>query len=356
MALGDKHKDWDFLERHRDLVLDNKGFSLHTSVADKIEALAEDIWRFRRVIQKPGGNTFSQCIPWSHPVDTLIYGSWCLGGAFAFVALCATYGIQARHVSMWGHSAAEVHLGGRWRYVESIQRFGENGNNLPSASFAEVVLDPLNPEYGFCPEQQCVYWQTWPQCYSVHADGLWLHEKRKTVLCPQTVRSLYPVWESPGFKSNNEYAYELLPAADAEVSHEFVLRSGQAMRRRFWIGALDQTRRLTAYFHGGSHGNWPGRKVSDDGGDWFAAVNGGVRPLKENGGWRIQQKPGNSWALEVPLPLENLQENAWNTITLGCRGAGDKYVCLAGYAPLEHEAEACFCANVALDEVPAQAD
>jgi hypothetical protein len=350
VCMGDTAKEWDFLERHRDLVFDNKGFSMHTPVAEKVAALAEDIWLFRREIQKPGGNTFSQCIPWSHPVDTLVYGSWCLGGAYALIALCATIGVQARHVSMWGHSAAEVHLGGRWRYVESIHRFGTGGNNLPDASFAEIILDPTNPDYGFSEAQSQVYWQTWAQQYTVHADGLWVQQKRAAVLCPQTVRALYPAWDEPRFKSDSEYCYELLPAVVGTTSQQFVLRRGQAMRRRFWLGSLASTRRLTAYFHGGRHGPWPERNVPADGGDWFVAVNDRIMPIRDNGGWDIQERPGalqGGWTHRVELPMDILRENAWNTVAIGCPGGGDEYICLTGYPPLEHPVEASFCPDTA---------
>ncbi|MFW6367359.1 MAG: hypothetical protein ACOC0L_01705 [bacterium] len=356
VALQDQQKDWDFLERHRDLVLDNKGFSLHTCAADKLHALAEDIWQFRRQIQKPGGNTFSQSIPWSHPVDTLIYGSWCLGGAYAFVALCSTYGIQARHVSMWGHSAAEVHLGGRWRYVESIRRFGEQGNNLPAAGFAEVVLDPANSQYGFCPEQQATYWQTWPQAYSVHDRGLWLQEKRTTVFCPQTARALYPVWETPRFKSDREYTYDLLPVGSTSGLLLFVLRRGQAMRRRFWIGSLDKTRSLTAHWHGTRHGDRPARKVPEDGGNWYFMVNDQVIPVKDLGGWTIEtakHSETSGWKLRMDIPLNALQENSWNTLALSSDSGGDEFLCLSGHAPLEQPSEACF-SNQNSDRYPAE--
>jgi len=161
VALQNVERDWDFLERHRELIFDNRRIKMCDAPWDKVWALAEDIWTFRRIIQKPGGNDFSKSCPWSHPVDSIIYGSWCLGGAYALIGLCATLGYAAREISIGGHSQAEVHFEGRWNFVESIARFPPSGGvNMVRDNFARIRLDPFNKRYGFCEQQRAAYWET----------------------------------------------------------------------------------------------------------------------------------------------------------------------------------------------------
>ena len=350
VALQDQRKDWDFLERHRDLVFDNKRIQLSDSAWDKVHALAEDIWMFRRVIQKPGGNDFSRSCPWSHPVDTLIYGSWCLGGAYALVGLCATLGIPAREVGMFGHSGAEVWIDGQWCYVESIQRFPEAGGcNMTRASLAEIFLDPFRAEYGFCEEQRQVYWQTWIEWYHSAENGLWLQQNRMTHFCPQTAMALYPYWREPLFKSDDEFRYALLPAQAHMGLPELVLKQGQAFQRRFWLGSLAETRSLEATFTGGWSETDPGHHVAPHGGEWFVAVNGRVFGVRDQGGWEFCRRsagPKAGWRHRFTIPLDALTENGWNTLAVGCPGGGAEFLCFAGAGESSLPEEPCFCAEV----------
>lgn len=344
VALQDRERDWDFLERHRDLVFQARGIRLDSPLCDKVQALAEDIWTFRREIQKPGGNDFKRSIPWSHPVDTLIYGSWCLGGAYALIGLCATMGVPAREVSMYGHSGAEVWMEGRWCYVESIKRFGEHGRNLHDRGFAELVLDPYRAEYGLCPEQQAMYWQTWVQRISNPANGLWMHQHAITAFHPGSAPALYPGWPEPRFKSDHPRRYALLPCEHGRAHPGLILRRGQAFRRRVWLGSLAETAGITATCRGADAGAWPGHRVPRDGGDWYVAVNGRRRPVRDLGGFDL---PPRNWTWAFDLPLTDLREHAWNTVEIGCPGSGGEWLAFTGASDPLCADEACLVPAVA---------
>lgn len=349
VTLQDSSRDWHFLARHRDLVFDNKRIQLADSPWDKIRALAEDIWTFRRVIQKPGGNTFEHSTPWSHPVDSLMYGSWCLGGAYALIGLCATLGIRAREISLRGHSATEVWLNGKWCFVESIQRFAENGGtNMVDASFAEVRLAPTDPAYGFCAEQQQMYFQTRFLSSMCPNNGLWLQQLQNVSYCPETALAMYPYWTEPRFKSDQPERYELVPRfQNAGGAHEaLILRQGQAFARRFWIGSLSETKTLTATFEGAGRTDVPTQNVPEDGGNWFIAVNDKIYPIRDLGGWSALRGAGGKtspWQFSFELPLAELTEHAYNMLAIGCDGSGTQFLRFHGAGNAALPAETCFC-------------
>ena len=347
VALQDQQRDWDFLERHRDLVFDNKRVQMADPAWDKVWALAEDIWTFRREIQKPGGNDFSKSCPWSHPVDTLIYGSWCLGGAYALVGLCATLGLYARELAMWGHSAAEVWIDGQWCFVDSIARFPTlGGKNMVRASFAEIRLNPTDPQYGFCAEQQEFYWETCNLSFKLPDNGLWLQQLRSTVLTPQNAMALYPGWADPRFKSPHADRHDLVWGRETMTHERLVLRRGQAFQRRFWLGALAETRALRATLGGGQAGNAALRQVPDNGGDWFIAVNDSVHPIRDLGGWRFRASVDQPWAFDFDLPLKQLREHDYNTLAIGCPGSGNEFLWFGGAGESALPDEPCHCPRV----------
>ncbi len=351
VALGDKDRDWDFIQRHVELIFDTKRIQMADAARDKVHALAEDLWRFRRVIQKPGGNDFSKSVPWSHPVDAIIYGSWCLGASYAMIAMCATLGITGRELALRGHSTSEVHLNGQWHFVESIQRFPENGgNNLPGAPFAEIRLNPFDTAYGFCEEQQEFYWETCSLQFTSPANGLWMQGGDSTFLTPQNALALYPGWTDPRFKSPDPHRHPLVWGRDGSAAlPELLLKKGQAMQRRFWVGSLAETRALEARFSGFAWSGIASSQVPADGGDWWIAVNGKRYPIRDQGGWTFTKDravaPGD-WYHTFELPLEALREGDWNTLTIGCDGHGHEFLWFAGRGETTRPEEPCFCPDL----------
>jgi len=353
VALQDKDKDWDFLERHRDLVFDTKRIHYHDSTWDKVWALAEDIWTFRREIQKPGGNDFSKACPWSHPVDTLIYGSWCLGGAYALVGLCATIGVPAREISICGHSQAEAYIDGQWCFIESIPRFAKDGGtNMVRTPFAEIRLDPFHEKYAFATEQRQAYWETVYLHYSFADNGLWLQQHEHTPYCPQTAMALYPGWTDPRFKSNKPDRYDLLPGPanpGGGQYPELLVRKGQAFQRRFWVGSLAETAGMVATFGGGAAAGVASHHVPEGGGDWLLAVNGTAHPIRDQGGWDFHKAgadDGDTWKHRFNIPLDELTENDWNTLAIGAEGSGNEFLWFGGAADASLPDEPCLCPRV----------
>lgn len=350
VVLQDQQRDWDFIERHRDLVFDNRQIRMDDAPWDKVHALAEDIWTFRRVIQKPGGNDFSRSCPWSHPVDSLIYGSWCLGAAYAIVALCATLGYRAREIAIRGHSQAEVHVNGRWRLIESISRFPENGGeNMVADGFAQIRLDPFSDRYTFADEQRETYWETDRLSFSAPDNGLWLQQCRNTFFTPRTAAALYPDWTEPRFKSHHADRYDLVwgDPGHTGAQEALILRPGRAIQRRFWLGSLAETAGLKATFNGVTAPQGASWNVPRDGGEWFIAVNDAIHPVRDAGGWDFRESTSrDTWRHGFDIALNELRENDWNTLAIGCpqKGAsGGEFLWLGGGGEWSLPAEPCIC-------------
>jgi hypothetical protein len=352
-----QQQDWWLWRKHRDLIFQGKGIHPADPMWGRVRALAEDFWQFRFRIQKPGGNDFSREAPWNHPSLALLYGSWCAGCAAALTALCATVGAPARTVQVLDHAMVEAWIDGQWCLADNVTGFAEAGGNMMlRASLADVLLDPTNPRWQFIPDQQGKYWQK-TLCMYTPTTGLWEGEPGSAQLTPANALALYPAWTQPRFKSHLPQTYRLLSGWPAIEHPRLVLRPGQAYRRRFWLGSLDQTRRLTAVFTGprGGGGPFAPHNVPAGGGAWFVAVNEKRYPVREAGGFAFARGDAPetvpcpatgvtdvAWAYEFEVPLADLRPRAWNQIAIGCPAAhatDGQFLRFAGHsdyiAPLE---------------------
>ena len=351
-----QQQDWDFWVKHRDLVFQGKGIHPADPMWDRVHALAEDIWQFRFTIQKPGGNDFSRECPWSSPTATLIYGSWCAGCGPALIALCATIGAPARAVQVLDHMMVEVWMDGQWCLVDNVTSFASDGGAMMlHATLADVLLDPTNPQWGFIPAQQGKYWEKTLGMYSSHT-GLYHEEPWITFLTPGNALALYPGWAHPRFKSHQARSYDLLWGRPQLGDPFLILKQGQALRRRFWLGSLDETECITAYFYGERTGGagYLHHHVPSDGGQWFMAVNDHRFPVRELGGWQFSPmgEADQSWLCDCAwshrfeLPLSCLREHDWNTIAIGSTGSGAEFLRFGGYADWILPEEHCLCQQV----------
>ena len=356
-TFGDVGRDWDFVVQHRDKVLAGAGVTAASSDRDKVHALAEDIWKFRRQIRQPGVDLRTE-EPWSHPADTLCYGSWCVGAGNAMVALCNTLRIPARLVGVNDHTMSEVWLDGAWRFVENAGTWLEGGGEcLQERNWAQVIADPHGGGPGITDAQRYRYQVMWQGGYEFpQPDGLFAFEGgfQGAHLTPQTAASLYAGWDEPVFKSAHGDRYDLVwgwPAANC-LHDEWILRQGGAFGRRFWLGSLGDTRRVLATFcgpHNQPEMTTPPHRVASDGGEWFVQVNDRRHAVGDQGGWTFLKdgyRDRSVWIHEFEIPLGELRESAWNTIALGNAGRGPEFLHFGGGCEPLAPAEPCWCRNV----------
>lgn len=358
-------QDWDLWERHRDLIFQEKGLHPADPAWDRVYALAEDLWTWRFTIQKPGGNDFSRECPWSHPTTTLLYGSWCAGCAPALMALCSTLFIPTRMVQVLDHAMTEIRLGGKWSLADnatSLVKADPESPMMTRAGLAEILLDPVNPDYGLTPPQQEKYWEKTELMYSPNT-GIWGGEPQLERLDPQNALALYPGWTDPRFKSHRKDTYPLVSGRPGRGLDVLRLKQGQAFQRRFRLGSLDETKELTVWFSGAAgkatpDDDPPAHHVPKDGGDWFVAVNGTDYPVRDEGGWLFHED-AEAWKQAWPLveakwvhrfriPLEDLREHDWNTVAIGSVGSGAEFLDFGGFLPWIEPAEPCWCPQVGM--------
>ncbi len=351
-----QQQDWDLWKKHKDLVFQGKGLHPADPMWERVYALAEDIWTFRRVIQKPGGNDFSRECPWSSPTAALLYGSWCAGAGPLTTALCATLGVPARMVQVFDHMMTEVRVDGMWCLVDSAVKIHKAGGNMMlHASLADVLLEPTNPAWEFVQEQQETFWEKTMFMYSSQT-GRFHEEAGITYMTPQNALALYPGWTDPRFKSHRPDTYELAWGYPGAGHPQLILKQGQAFQRRFWLGSLKETKTITARLFGEAGGKkrYAPHNVPEDGGDWFIAVNGKRYTIREQGGWQFAKQDGSltdwlqdiAWGHDFELPLGDLKECDWNEVAVGCPGAGAEFLRFAGYNDWILPEEPCFISQV----------
>jgi hypothetical protein len=350
--------DWDFWEKHRDLVFQGAGIHPADPAWKRVHALAEDIWNFRFIIQKPGGNDFSREVPWSSPTATLIYGSWCAGCGPALVALCATIGVPARMVSVVDHMMVEAWLEDRWCLIDNATHLAKAGGNMMlKASLAEVLLNPTSDAWNFIDEQKGKYWEKPFMTY--HSSGGLFHEETAvTHLTPQNALALYPGWTQPQFKSHRPRTYDLVWGKPSRTDPCLYLKQGQAFRRHFWLGSLADTETITVIFSGDTvkDASRPGHHVPEGGGTWFIQVNEHRLPLSELGGWNFHKSDPqcpdgwekSAWVQTFSIPLELLREEDWNQVVIGSTGSGAEFLKFGGSIDWILPEENAFCPRVQL--------
>jgi len=340
-----QHHDWDLWEKHRDLIFQTKGLRLIDPAWDRVAALAEDMYRYRFTIQHPGGNPKGPWTPMSHPTPTIIYGSWCAGCAPTLAALCSTMHIPARMVQILDHAMTEVLIDGRWCLADNSTNMWTGENEMFSrASLAEILLDPTSERFEFTDAQRYKFWQRTAMMYAPNT-GRWHEEPQAADLTPQNAMGLYPGWTTPRFKSADPNRYALLAARNTFAHPSLILRQGERFARRFWLGSLEETDRLTATFTGpaGRHASGAANAPAS-GGAWYVQINGERIPVGDAGGFAFADdaedgptygvwplaKP--TWWLQLDLPRGALLEHAWNTIAIGCPGSGGGFLPFAGHA------------------------
>jgi hypothetical protein len=177
---------------------------------------------------------------------------------------------------------------------------------------------------------------------------------RRMYFTPQTAGLLYPESHDFWFKSALPDRYSLIWGKSVASRYpEMKLKQGQTMRRAFWLGSLRDTKGMEANF------NASALPVSDsaldanipaDGGDWFVEVNGNRHYLRDMGGWNLvdtkgDPRPRRHYKFEIPL--NELKEEAMNTIAIGNSGRGEEFFWMGAVLNATEPAEACLLEDTA---------
>jgi hypothetical protein len=249
----------------------------------------------------------------------------------------------------------EVLLDGEWFFVENSHRaLSDGGNATIKSDWAYICTHPGDLALGISGKQMQMYYDYMDTHYVFgQADGLfmWVDRFRQLELTPQTAGVLYPGVEEVWYKSNSPDRYDLVWGRPASSDPRLKLRQGQAFRRRFWLGGLQNTRAIKATFSGprrpkGSVASEKETNVPADGGDWCVAVNDQRHYLRDQKGWAVGEggyRDKENWAFSFDVPLEELNEHSWNTVAIGSSGRGDEFLWFGGFVPSVEPAETCFC-------------
>lgn len=348
-SLGSIEKDWDYLVEYRDRVLRENGLTLQSPAVDRVRALGHDIWsqhRDKDHIVDPKNSS-----PSSYPADTILKSSFCVGAGNALVMVCQTMGIPARSIHMFDHTMTEVQLDGRWWFVENTPRNCREGNFMVDASFMELWTNPTDPRYQFSEHQAQYYWEMMDYFVMFgQIDGLQMHTGgyRRMYLTPQTAGLLYPGEKDFWFKSASADRYALVWGKSVATRYpEMKLKQGQTMRRTFWLGSLSDTKAMEANFNASAlpvSATAADADIPANGGDWFVEVNGIRHYLRDMGGWHLVDTKGDTRPrrhYKFDIPLNELKEEAMNTIAMGNSGRGEEYFWMGAVLDATEPAEAC---------------
>lgn len=303
---GNQQEDHAYLLAKKEQILVEAGLTNDSSDFDKIMAVAQYIVQH---VQGTDPRTNKQN---AHPVDALEQGSHCIGRAHALIALATVMGLPARKLNWYNHTAAEVLIDGKWRYVENhwpwirdIPEWLEQGP-LFTYSFQELISDPVAhgidaktlknmgnynvhdkkgtikglPHYHLAIFDTGVYSNIASSSYQ---QGSGWHASSALELA-----TLYP-GESIMYKGwTGKRSVRLTPMQGIKYFTGVKTRrimQGHGIRKPFYLSSLEGVQSVTASLLldlSNSVQNMP-----YDGGDWYYQVNGIKFYLRDYGGWQV---------------------------------------------------------------------
>lgn len=322
IKFGDHKIDYDYLVKRRDEILRAAEIPPDGRDIDKVRAIASALVNRRRYHPEEPEVGFGYYL---HPVDFLDKISYCAGAAKTMVAMCSTMNIPAREVSMYCHCVCEVHLDGKWRFVENTVAAledipdGHEKGPVFSYSFQEMLANPtakgFKRDYYFRLNNYQVIKpdgnETYPFVYGMAAYSNWMYNLPsgydggyKSIWLSTNsaveLAAFYP-GEPVTYKCGEKPVMYLTPPrrkiADRRITAD------DLYRQRFHLNHKDSLKRVTAYLlmTAGSE-----RNVPEDGGRWYFKVNGEKFYFKDAGGFKAEQRfrPQLAWEW---LPDDELQ-------------------------------------------------
>ena len=324
-------RDWDILAEAVGQAYSDAGVTDASPVLDRIRALAD-------LHNKHRGIVYPSC----HPVDTLLYSSFCVGAANLFAALCLIARFPCRTLNNAIHSMAEVWDGERWLFVDNLTPEQLSGlGNAPGSNAESLLLynyvqamagkatsadgSPLNPEFVKRYTESQPYFEPFinlgTKDWRFNHGRMGLAPKISpkqagvglfALPCPDNIRAIYPEWNEPLLfaKSGNECELSLTPR---QGWLETVVRVDRRMGlcKHFHVGALDDGLNAVTAARADLHlSDSIGTEFNPSRGGWVLLLNGHALSLDPN---RYTYRTG---LLSFKLPVEQLIENSMNKVEL----------------------------------------
>jgi len=307
-------RDWDFLVRTRDRIWAQSGIKKSDPTLKKLQALAQYV-RERQFLSH-----------WSysvHPVDYLLHATYCTGRANAMMGLASTMGLHVRSLNHAHHSMCEVLVDGKWYFIENasgrpftvargnfmeltarpdqVRPYGEgritDGYARLDVSGEDLVK--IGPMYVLSADQWRMNWCGGGLCIPTMFQCLENGYGLAVCLDGNTAHALYPEAETYYLKESPTTGMFMVAGKYGWWHSRLKLRPGQAVRRKVYLGELDDEDNPVARVEVAVL-LAPGtlEKFPEYGGDLYVRVNGRVRRLEWHGmDWRAEN-------VKVPIPYE----------------------------------------------------
>ena len=334
-------RDWDILSQAVEDAYAKAGVTKDSPARDQINALVD-------LQNEHKGQVYLS----RHPVDTLLYSSYCTGAANLFCALCMIAGFPARTINNAIHSMSEVWDGNRWLFVdnltsEQLTEFATKPGQPAEAIFDQNYLQMLAgrgtaPDgSSLAPAMQTRYADEQP--YFEPFVNIGTHDWRFNhgrmglapsltpmeagvglfaLPCADNMKALYPEWDEPILfsRSGRDNELSLTPRQGwietvARVDREL------GIRKSFYIGSLEPgdnpVRSVRADLH---LSDAIGFEFNPIRGGWNLLLNG--KPLSLDASV-VRQTSG---VLSFEMPVDGLLENQINTLELYSDKRYDRYI------------------------------
>lgn len=324
-------RDWDILAEAVDQAYAKVGVTRDSSALDRIQALVE-------LHNEHRGKVYPSC----HPVDTLLYSSFCVGAANLFAALCMVGGFPVRTLNNAIHSMAEVWDGNRWLFVDNLTseqltglaaKPGRNAESLLLHNYLETMAgkamcadgSPLNLDHAKRYTESQPYFE--PFINAGTKDWRFNHGRMGVspkispkqagvglfaLPCPDNIRAIYPEWDEPLLFAKSGYECEL-SLTPRQGWLETVVRVDRQMGlcKHFYVGELgDGSNPVTAVRADLHLSDSIGSEFNPLRGGWILILNGQALSLDRD---RFVHRTG---LLSFELPVEHLVENSMNKVEL----------------------------------------
>jgi hypothetical protein len=353
--VGNPWKEWDIMIRERDRILQENGLTVKSHSRAVARALADSFAcdNFEKKGHCPSYPDDPRSL--SNVLDAVLYRSFCVGNAMAFMAMADSCGLKTRTIGCGAHRVAEVLVDARWHLVDSVGRH-QKSRGLDcffKSSYHDTCIDPMG-DHGesLTPDFRQGLFNRPNGQYHFH-DGVW-GGTRTLRWSAVGAHALYPGNTCWGFKGTEEMpiirraggfypallhnsdskafswmTYQLVPdpVPDRGPSRSYLYHNfnkGQVLRESFQVDSLDGIRFLRVVF------TFAWSKATDfsdsTGGKLMVRVGSHERSLAELGAWppkdqgqdmRIVKDPsGEMLHCVADLPTNWFQPNTVNWLSL----------------------------------------
>lgn len=324
-------RDWDIIREAVDKAYLDAGLTAESPAMDRIRALV-DLQNEHK----------AEVHPSRHPVDTLLYSSYCTGAANLFAALCMMAGFPARTLNNSIHSMAEVWNGEQWLFVDNLTTGqlddfapapGRKAEAILNQNYMEVLLGmgaypdgtPLKAAHGTRYTEEQPFFEPfinlgtkdWRFNHGRMGISPSLPPKEAGVglmalPCPDNIRAIYPEWNEPLLFSRSGRENELSLTPRQGWLHTLVRVDRRlGICKSFHVGDLDDGSNPVKSARADLHiSDSMGTEFNPSRAGWVLQLNGKSISLDKDA---VSQHAG---VLSFDLPVQDLKENAMNRVEL----------------------------------------